>query len=206
MRLLCAMALLLSACAKTDLDQHREVATRLIDQRGAPDFVDASTIEYSAIRHTPSGMVCVLPDAGAFEFDVFPASAMNAGAQCSTTTEQSLAAWIAVRFREPTTLDVVFASAVAQLNEGGGVAAQPWEGAPSEADRASPAGLPHYRIHRMRANVGGEERYLRLSMSERQGWYLQQIVSAPIGDAMAAEVQAGQSWRAVLREFAEPTE
>jgi hypothetical protein len=58
----------------------------------------------------------------------------------------------------------------------------------------------------MRANVGGEERYLRLSMSERQGWYLQQIVSAPIGDAMAAEVQAGQSWRAVLREFAEPTE
>ncbi|UPT61143.1 MAG: hypothetical protein M0D54_11800 [Hyphomonadaceae bacterium JAD_PAG50586_4] len=116
MRLLCAMALLLSACAKTDLDQHSEVAVRLIDQRGAPDFVDASTTEYSAIRHTPSGMICVLPDAGAFEFDVFPANAMNAGAQCSTTTEQSLSAWIAVRFREPTTLDVAFASAVAQLN------------------------------------------------------------------------------------------
>lgn len=201
LRLLVAIALLLSACAKSELAKHSEIAGRLIEQRGAPDFADASTHEYPAIRHVPSGMLCLLPAEGAFEFDVFPASALNAGAQCSTTSGDTLVAWVAVQFREPTTLDIAFASAVAQLNEGD-PNARAWEGEPSAADKSSPEGLPHYRIHRLRSNIGGEDRYLRLAMSERNGWYVQQLVSAPIADATATEEEAGQAWRTVLREFA----
>ena len=92
-------------------------------------------------------------------------------------------------------------AAVAQLTNG--LSAQPWRGQPSEADRASPEGLPHYRIHRVRGNFDGEERYLRISMAEQDGWYLQQIVSAPLAEAPAAEDISGVSWRAGLQAFAE---
>ena len=146
-------------------------------------------------------MLCVLPESGTFEFDVFPASVANSGGQCSNTQGEVMSAWVAVKFREPTTLDEAFASAVAQLT--GGLTAQAWLGRPSEADRASPEGLPHYRIHRVRANFDGEERYLRLSMAEIDGWYLQQIVSAPLSEAPAAEAATGNAWRSGLQAFAE---
>lgn len=197
--LVCALVLASSACAKSDLDTHRSVTSQMLTERGAPDFADASTPDYAAIRHTPSGMLCVLPADGAFEFDVFPASAMNAGAQCSSTEGEVVTAWVAVRFREATTLDTAFAIAVGQLNEG--LQPQAWEGGPSAADRASPEGLPHYRIHRLEAAFGEEQRYLRLAMSEIDGWYLQQIVSAPVVMAGAAEADAGEGWRVALRAF-----
>ncbi|MBK6702946.1 MAG: hypothetical protein IPG56_03610 [Caulobacteraceae bacterium] len=199
--LLCALVLSLSACEKSDLDKHRGITNRMLTQRGAPDFVDASTPEIAAIRHTPSGMVCVLPADGAFEFDVFPADSMNAGAQCSSTVGDVATAWVVVSFSQPTTLDAAFASANTQLSNG--LQAQPWDGRPSEADRASPDGLPHYRIQRVRAQFGEESRYMRLSMAEMDGWYLQQISSAPIAQAREAETQAGAAWRAGLRAFAE---
>lgn len=201
--LLCAVALSLSvgACAKSDLEKHRDITNRMLTQRGAPDFVDASTPQVAAIRHTPSGMLCVLPADGAFEFDVFPSDAMNAGAQCSGTAGEVATAWVVVRFSQPTTLDAAFASGVEQLSQG--LDAQPWDGQPSEADRASPEGLPHYRIHRAQAQFGEERRYMRLSMAEMDGWYLQQIVSSPIDQARDTEAQTGEVWRSGLRAFAE---
>lgn len=171
----------------------------MIEQRGAPDFADASTGEYAAIRHTPSGMMCVLPADGAFEFDVFPSDSANAGAQCTSTTGEGGAAWVAVRFSQPTTLDAAFASGVAQLTTGFEV--EPWSGQPSEADRAAPEGLPHYRIHRLQADMGGEHRYLRLSMAEQDGWYLQHIINAPLETAETTEAQTGETWRTGLRAF-----
>lgn len=201
MRLLvCALALALAGCAKNDLDTHREIASRMLTQRGAPDFADASTPDYAAIRHTPSGMLCVLPADGAFEFDVFPAAATNAGAQCSSTQGEVVTAWVAVSFAEETTLDTAFASALAQLDEG--LDLTPWAGDPSAADLSSPEGLPHYRINRFETAFDEEQRYLRLSMGEMEGWYLQQIVSSPLADAVSAEADAGESWRTALRAFA----
>jgi hypothetical protein len=199
--LLITMIVILSACQQGELAKHRQATERLLTQRGAPDFADASTAEFAAIRHTPSGMICVLPVSGVFEFDVFPASVPNAGAQCSSTEGEVLTAWIAVDFREPTTLDAAFATAVAQITRG--LTAQNWLGRPSEADLASPEGMPHFRIHRVRANFDGEERYLRLSIAEMDGWYLQQIVSAPLSDAPAAEAVAGTTWRRGLAAFAQ---
>jgi hypothetical protein len=199
-RLLVVIALALSACTKSDQTRHSEVATAILQQRGTPDFEDASTAQYAAIRHTPSGMLCVVPTDGAFEFDLFPAAAANAGAQCSSTEGEVVTGWVAVHFREPTSLDAAFASAVEQLTSS--LSAQPWLGRPSAADLASPVGLPHFRIHRVRANFDGEERYLRVSMAEMDGWYLQQIVSSPYAAATASEAAAGEGWRAALRAFA----
>jgi hypothetical protein len=196
---LCALVLALSGCAKGDEARHTETVNRMLSEHGTPDFEDASTAEYAAIQHTPSGMLCRVPADGAFEFDIFPSSSMNAGAQCSSAAENVVTAWVAVSFREPTTLDAAFASAVEQLT--GTLSTQPWRGDPSEADRASPEGLPHYRIHRMRGDFDGDERYLRVSMAEQDGWYLQQIVSAPLAEATAAEAAAGVSWRAGLQAF-----
>lgn len=194
------MIVILAACQPAELAKHQRATERILTQRGAPDFADASTSETAAIRHTPSGMICTLPEAGAFEFDVFPATGVNAGGQCSSTQGEVVTAWIAVNFREPTTLDTAFATALGQITDG--LSAQPWRGQPSEADRASPEGLPHYRIHRVRANFDGEERYLRLSMAEMDGWYLQQIVSAPLAEAPAAEEITGSTWRSGLEAFA----
>ncbi len=194
------MVVLVSACAKSDQARNSDVASSILQQRGTPDFVDASTADYAAIRHTPSGMICVLPESGAFEFDLFPATATNAGAQCSSTEGEVVTGWVAVNFHEPTTLDAAFASAVAQLT--GGLQSQNWLGRPSPADLASPEGLPHFRIHRLRANFDGEERYLRISMAEMDGWYLQQIVSSPFANAPASEAAAGEAWREALNSFA----
>lgn len=197
---LCVLALALAACVKSDLAKHSEVANRLLTERGTPDFEDASTETHAAIRHAPSGMICVLPEDGAFTFDLFPSSAMNAGAQCSSTQGDLMNAWVAVRFHEPTNLDSVFASAVEQMVHAG--QAEPWEGQPSAADRASPEGLPHFRINRFEINLDGEQRYLRLAISEANGWYLQQIVSSPIAAAEATEATSGEEWRESLRAFA----
>ena len=198
--ILFALALSLSGCAKGELAANREMADAMLQRRGAPDFANASTAEYAAIRHTPSGMICVLPADGAFEFDVFPSDSMNAGAQCSSTGGDVATGWVAVRFGQPTTLDAAFASSVAQFSQG--LEVQPWEGQPSEADRASPDGLPHYRIHRLQATINGEERFLRMAIAEMDGWYLQQIVSGPLTSAVDAEATAGTAWRLSLREFA----
>lgn len=195
------MLVMLSACTKSEIAKHRDVTNGLLTHRGTPDFADASTAEYAAIRHTPSGMLCVLPASGAFEFDVFPASAINAGGQCSSTEGDVVTAMVAVSFREPTTLDAAFSSAVGQL--AGDLEARAWVGGASAADISSPDGLPHYRIHRLDGNFGGERRYLRVAMSEKDGWYLQQIVSAPIAAADSTEAAAGEAWRRVLRDFAQ---
>lgn len=197
--LFCVLALTLSSCAKSDLAKHSEVANRVLTERGTPDFEDASTEAHAAVRHTPSGMICVLPADGAFTFDLFPASAVNAGAQCSSTEGEQMNAWVAVRFREPTNLDAVVASAVAQLVDTG--QAQPWEGRPSAADRSSPEGLPHFRISRFEIDLDGERRYLRLAVSEANGWYLQQIVSSPLAAAEETEAASGEEWRESLRAF-----
>ena len=198
---LCVLALALSACVKGDQARHTETVNRMISEHGTPDFEDASTAEYAAVLHTPSGMLCTVPTDGAFDFDIFPSSSANAGAQCSSSSGELVTAWVAVNFSQPTNLDAAFASAVAQLTNG--LSSQNWLGEPSEADRASPEGLPHYRIHRVRGNFDGEERYLHLSMAEKDGWYLQQIVSAPLEDAVAAEAATGVAWRAGLQRFAE---
>ena len=195
-----ALLLALCGCAKSDIDTHRDVTSRLIAQRGAPDFVDASTAEYAAVQHAPSGMICVIPAEGVFEFDVFPATALNAGAQCSIAEGEIVEAWVAVHFSAATDLDTAFAQAVAQLTNG--LEVQPWSGRPSEADRSSPQGLPHYRIARHEAGFGEEQRYLRLSMGEADGWYVQQIVSAPMSDAVETEARVGETWRRGLRAFA----
>lgn len=194
------MLVMLAACEKSDLDRHREATSHMLSERGTPDFVDASTPERAAIQHTPSGMVCVLPGDGAVEFDTFPASAANAGAQCSSSEGEVVTAWVAVNFRQATNLDAAFSSAIAQLTTG--LEARPWPGRPSEADRTSPEGLPHYRINRFTAELNGERRYMRLAMAEKDGWYLQQIVSAPAAAAGETEEEAGVIWREGLRAFA----
>lgn len=198
-----ALMAMVSACQPGPLAKHREMTGRMLSERGVPDFEDASTAEHAAIRHTPSGMVCILPASALVEFDVFPGDSANAGAQCSFTEGEIVSAWVAVHFREPTTLDAAFSSGVAELTTG--LDAQNWLGRPSEADRASPEGLPHYRIHRVRGNFDGEERYLRISMAEADGWYLQQIASAPLTEAPEAEEAIGRSWRAGLSAFAAAT-
>lgn len=196
-----AFALMASvtACGQSDAQKHSEMAQGLLTQRGAPDFTDASTSERAAIRHDPSGMICVLPADGAFEFDVFPADATNEGAHCSGTVGEVANAWVAVRFQQATTLDAAFATAVNEITSAPDAAA--WDGRPSAADRAPPEGLPHYRIHRFTTEYSGARRYMRLAMSEMDGWYLQQIVSAPLEDVETAEAQAGEEWRAALRAF-----
>jgi hypothetical protein len=196
---LMAMAIV-SACQPGTLTRHRGMADHMLNERGVPDFENASTAEYAAIRHAPSGMLCVMPASGVFEYDVFPADSANAGAQCSLAQGEVVTGWVAVHFSQPTNLDAAFASGVAELTNG--LDAQNWLGRPSEADRASPEGLPHYRIHRVRGNFNGEERYLRISMAEMDGWYLQQITSAPLADAPEVEELTGVAWRTALRAFA----
>lgn len=181
------------------LARNDATATQMLQRSGSPDFENASTAERVALRHTPSGMVCVAPSEGAFDFGVFPASAVNPGAHCSVSADGVAVMLMAVRFSEGMTLDTAFQNAVNAT--AGRAGARQWPGEPSAADRSSPEGLPHFRIARFEATIDGRPHYLRIAMSEARGWYLQQIVSAPLDDADANEARAGEEWRAMLREF-----
>ena len=191
-------ALAVASCAPSPQSRNHAAAEAVL--AGTPDFENASTAERAAIRHVPSGMVCVLPSDGAFTFDVFPAAAVNPGAHCSSASGEVAASMVVTRFGPGTTLDSAFQAGVMSLL--GSAQPTPWPGAASSADSASPEGLPHFRMVRLVVRVDGQERYLRVAMSEARGWYLQQVVAAPLAGADAAEAEAGAVWRDALPLFA----
>lgn len=188
------------ACGPSALARNTATVSEMLQRSGTPDFENASTEARPALRHTPSGMVCEVPSEGAFDFGVFPAAATNPGAHCSMVAGNVATMLMAVRFAEGTTLDAAFQNAV--NSTAGQANAQPWRGQPSTADRSSPEGLTHFRIARFEANLDGAPHYLRIAMSEADGWYVQQIVSAPLDQAEQVEARAGEEWRAMLRDFA----
>ncbi len=200
----CGIGLILAAlsagCTPSARAKNQTLATAIIEKAGAASqFADASTDDFAAIRHIPSGMLCVLPADGAFDFESFPQQASNQGAYCSAASNATASTLMVIRFSEETTLDRAFADGLAV--SAGPASPRPWTGAPSAADKAPPEGLPHFRIARFEATIHGAPSYLRVSMGEAQGWYLQQIVSAPIDQAARVEAEAGESWRRALREF-----
>lgn len=192
----------LAACGQSPLARNRAVADEVLRQSGAPDFENASAADRAAVRHLPSGLTCRLPRDGAFDMGVFPASARNAGAHCSTADGQTAASFIVTRFGTSLSLDGAFAQALEST--AGQAQATPWDGQPSAADRAPPEGLPHFRIARFRAMINGAPAYLRVAVAEREGWFLQQIVTAPFEQAEAVEANAGEAWRVALDEFRPP--
>lgn len=177
------------------------MVSAILDRVGdGGSFVDASTGEQTAIRHTASGLVCRLTPDGAFDLEAFPSDSGNPGASCSHAVNDVATTFVAVRFGPEANLDTVFSESVAFGS--GEQPAESWTGAPSVADLASPEGLPHFRIARLKVhNVEKEERYVRIAVTEARGWYIQQIVSAPFGQAEKAEADAGVEWRQVLKEF-----
>lgn len=198
--LILAIAGVAGACGQQSRTENRAMAMAVLERAGGGGlFVDASNEARAAIRHVASGMVCVLPRDGAFNLEAFPASAANPGAYCSTASDGVAVTVVAVQFGAATTLDRAFAEALA--TSAGRASPRPWAGEPSAADKSSPDGLPYFRIARFEANVDGTPHYLRVAMSEARGWYLQQIVSAPLAQADAVEADAGVAWRGLLREF-----
>jgi hypothetical protein len=194
------LVLALSGCGKAPDANHSPMVSAILERVGGTGaFVDASTAERMAIRHTPSGLVCTLADDGAFDLEAFPSNAGNPGASCSHAVKDVATTLVAVRFGPEANLDAVFSESVAFSS--GQQPAQAWSGNPSAADLASPEGLPHFRIARLQVKMAEEERYFRVAVSEARGWYVQQIVSAPIGEAEKAEAAAGVEWRQLLRDF-----
>jgi hypothetical protein len=188
------------ACTPSPQQQNSEKAAEVLRQTGVPDFVDASTADFAALRHQPSGMVCRLPLDGVLEVNVFPASAANPGAHCAVAQGRSASTFVVVRFGAGVSLDDAFRDAAASLVAEREVAL--WTGRASEADRADPTGLPHFRIARYRANLNEEATYVRVAVAEARGWFLQQVVTAPLEEADIAEEAAGTAWRAALADFA----
>lgn len=190
----------LSACGKNPGASHHAMVDAILERVGESGaFVDASTADRAAIRHTPSGLVCTLASDGAFDLEAFPSNAGNPGASCSHASDDVATTLVAVRFGPETNLDAVFTESVAF--SAGQQPAQTWSGAPSAADLASPEGLPHFRIARLSVSMDEEQRYVRVAVSEARGWYVQQIVSAPMAQAAKAETEAGLEWRQVLKNF-----
>ncbi len=196
------LSLVFLACcgAGPEAEKNRAKAQAVLQQAGeGSPFADASDAQRAAVKHIPSGLICVLPENGPFDMAAFPPEAPNQGAYCSTVIEGVATANVVVRFAAPTNLDHAFSEALSQTAARAG--AQPWPGEPSAADKSSPEGLPHFRIGRFEAAIDGSPHYLRVAMSEAGGWYLQQIVSAPLAQAEAVEAHAGIAWRAQLAEF-----
>jgi len=190
------------ACAPNPLAENRTMTHEVL-ARGGPDlpFKDASTSARAAVRHARSGMVCVLPKSGAFNLEAFPADAGNEGAFCTSSSSGEVVTLLAVKFAQPVGLDAAFSDSLSRTLAQ--AAPQPWRGAPSAADVAPPApGTPHFRIARFEGAVNGEPSYVRVAMSEANGWFIQQIVSAPVSKAPAVEAEAGKAWREILSAFA----
>lgn len=194
------LALGLSGCGKGAGAKPHPMVSAILERAGETGaFVDASTETRTAIRHAPSGLVCTLAHDGAFDLEAFPSDSGNPGASCSHAVNNVATTLVAVRFGPEANIDTVFSESVAFST--GQQPAQKWSGAPSAADLASPEGLPHFRIARLQIRMAEEQRYLRVAVSEARGWYVQQIVSAPLGQAEKAEADAGAEWRQVLKDF-----
>jgi len=200
MILILGVALGVASCGKSPGASPNSMVSAILDRVGAAgSFVDASTAGRSAIRHVPSGLVCTLAPNGAFDLEAFPSDSGNPGATCAHATNDVATTFVAVHFGPEANLDTVFGESIAFSS--GHEPAQTWSGAPSSADLASPEGLPHFRIARLKVNIAEEQRYLRVAVTEARGWYVQQIVSAPLGQAEKAEGDAGVEWRQVLKDF-----
>jgi len=193
--LACVSALALAAC-DARATEHAFTARVLRDAHAEHEFTDVSTAAGPAIRHNESGMLCAMPAGGAVHVEVFPADASNPGAECTFAAGDVVTTLLAVRFRERPALDAAFAESVsanAQL-EG----ASRWPGAASAPDRAPVQGSPHFRIMRLQGSFQGNMAYMRMAMAEANGWYVQQIVLTPLGNAEAIEAAAGAQWRELL--------
>ena len=55
---------------------------------------------------------------------------------------------------------------------------------------------------RLQGSFQGNDAYMRVAMTEANGWYVQQIVLTPIGNGDAVEAAAGEEWRGVLASVA----
>ncbi|HCK83187.1 MAG TPA: hypothetical protein DHW63_01285 [Hyphomonadaceae bacterium] len=195
-------ALALCACGEQSLRTHRGMARAVIERGGGGElFTDASTAEFAAVRHAPSGLLCEIPRSGDFSVEVFPPSAANPGVYCASAAADVATSYVAVLYGPAVDIDTAFSQALAA--SAGQASPQVWSGEPSAADKVSPEGLPHFRIARFSATVNGEPAYLRVAMAEARGWFLQQIVSGPIAEAEAIEATAGEGWRRALTAFAE---
>lgn len=188
-------ALLLAGCDPRS--KEREFTARILrDAHAEQAFTDASTETGPAIVHRESGMICAMPSNGVAHVEVFPADASNPGAECTFSTDNVVMTMIAVKFREHPTLDAAFQESV-NANARLDGAAQ-WRGTSSDADRHPAPGSPHFRVIRMQGSFQNNDAYLRIAMTEANGWYVQQIVLTPSGNAETVETTAGAQWRDVL--------
>lgn len=193
---------LLTACGDKVTSEHRAMARAVIERGGGGElFTDASTAEFAAVRHAPSGLRCEIPRSGDFSVEVFPSSAANPGVYCASAAADVATSFVAVFYGPEVDIDTAFSQALAA--SAGQASPQPWPGEPSAADKVPPEGLPHFRIARFSATVNGQPAYLRVAMAEARGWFLQQIVSGPIAEAEPIEAAAGEGWRRTLAAFAE---
>lgn len=189
-----------SGCADPALDANRSRAREVLRRVASDTFADASTRDLALVRHKPSGLECVAPATGGFSLEVFPPTAAHPGVYCARSEGEVVSSFVAVYYGATVDIDTAFSQALAA--SAGQASPQPWTGEPSTADKASPDGLPHFRISRFQANVNGAPSYLRIAMAEAKGWFLQQVVSGPIADAEQVEGDAGVDWRRALAAFA----
>lgn len=190
-----------ASCGADTRAQNRTRAQAVIEQAGGGAvFADTSTAAYASVLHKLSGLECVVPRDGEFSLEEFPRTAAHPGITCSRAESNVATMLLVVYYGEGVPIDTAFGQALQA--SAGQASSEPWTGEPSAADRASPEGLPHFRIARFSANVGGQPSYLRVAMAETQGWFLQQVTSGPIADADAVEAAAGEDWRRALRAFA----
>ncbi|MFT3727202.1 MAG: hypothetical protein QM759_05200 [Terricaulis sp.] len=192
-----AAVLLMVAACDPRAKQHEFTARIIKDAHAEQTFADASTDQSPAILHRESGMLCEMPADGVVHVEVFPSDAANAGAECTYSTDNVVVTMIAVKFRDRPQLDAAFAESVsanARLDR----AAQ-WRGHASDADAHPAAGSPHFRVLRLQGSFQSNDAFMRLAMAEANGWYVQQIVLTPSGNADTVEASAGAAWRDVLR-------
>jgi hypothetical protein len=190
----------LGACGPDPRAENRVRVQAVLQEAGSTLFVDASTADHAAIRHTLSGLECVAPRSGHFALDLAPQTAANPGVFCDTVVGGVATRLGAVYFGASVTLDTAFAQALADI--AGQAPHEDWPGEPSSFDKAPPAGAPHFRIARYTITSDGQPKYMRVAMSEARGWFMHQLVQGPIAEAEAIEAAAGEDWRRALVGFA----
>lgn len=192
MRTFIMLAALLAGCGPSGGSANSEAARGLIERsqiEGA--FEDASNAESAAVRHIASGLVCTLPEHGAFHVAPFPEGAANEGAECTHASDGVAQTLMAVRFSRAVTIERAFAEAVAMSAPLRNL--HRWRGAPVTEDESA---IPDQRLARMQGDLNGETYYLRIAMKQgRDGWLLQQTVLAPIALAQTVDSEAEEMWR-----------
>lgn len=175
----------------------RDEADRLIATAGAQDLFENITGDgRPTVLHRPSGLVCRFErgDPGN-AVSIFPSHLPRGDdVGCNIPSDGYSVTHYATRYDEPITAEIAVRDAVASVRQRFGTVRE------FAGDRLefSGEGLPQTYLALMEVSYEGRDLYTHAATAEVNGWILKQRLTAPLEEAVNAQIVGAGAWIGAL--------